>query len=179
MISLRWLGLIALVALMAAPNSRAVEPRTEHTFKLSEGEEAPAATLADASWLAGSWKGTAFGSQFEEAWSVPSAGSMVGYFKLFKEDEGVSFYELMTLTVDGGTLSLKVKHFNADFTAWEDKAEFVNFKLVKVEQEALHFSGLSFYRRDENHIDAFIVMRNGDEVTEHELKYVRDGVGLD
>jgi len=179
MISLRWLGLIALVLLMAAPVSRAVEPRTEHTFKLSDGEQAPAATVADAAWLAGSWTGTAFGSQFEEAWSEPSAGSMVGYFKLFSEDEGVKFYELMLLAVDDGTLSLRVKHFNADFTAWEDKAEFVNFKLVKLEPDALHFAGLSFYRRDDNHIDAYIVMRNGDEISEHELKYVRSGIGLD
>jgi len=153
----------------------AAESRTEHTYKLSEGEEAPAATLADAAWLAGSWTGTAFGSQFEEVWSTPSADSMVGYFKLYTEDKGVSFYELMTITVDDGTLSLKVKHFNADFTAWEDKADFVNFRLVKMDADALHFAGLSFYKRDENHIDAYIVLREGDEVSEHELKYVREG----
>jgi hypothetical protein len=167
---------VALVAWLGVQSAWAVEPHTEHTFRLSEGEEAPAATLADAAWLAGNWTGTAFGSRFEEAWSAPAAGSMVGYFKLFSDD-GVSIYELMTLTVDEGTLSLKVKHFNADFTAWEDKAEFVDFRLVKVEENALHFSGLSFYRRDANNIDAYIVMRNGEEISEHELKYVRAGAG--
>ena len=166
-----------LLALFVASPCVAVEQRTEHTFKLSEGETAPAATLADASWMAGSWTGTAFGKQFEETWSRPSVGSMVGYFKLFDEEEGVNFYEIMTLTVDEGTLSLKVKHFSADFTAWEEKADYVNFRLVKMEPDALHFSGISFYRRDENHIDAYIVMRNGEEITEHELKYVRDGFG--
>lgn len=178
MLSKRWIILAALGSLLTAQNTWAVEPRTDHTFKLSEGETAPAATLADAAWLAGSWEGTAFGSQFEETWSVPSVDSMVGYFKLFSEDEGVKFYELMLLTVDEGTLSLKVKHFNADFTAWEDKADFVDFRLVKREDDALHFAGLSFYRRDENHIDAYIVMRNGDEISEHELKYVRTGLSL-
>jgi hypothetical protein len=168
----------ALVSVLAAHSCWALEPRTEHTFRLSEGEEAPAATLSDASWLAGSWTGTAFGSQFEQVWSAPSVGSMVGYFKLFSEEKGVNFYELMLLTVDDGTLSLKVKHFNADFTAWEEKADFVNFRLVKIEEDALHFAGLSFYRRDDNHIDAYIVMRNGEELTEHELKYVRSGVNL-
>lgn len=179
MLNMRWFISAALVSLLAAQNTWAVEPHTEHTLKLSEGETAPAATLSDAAWLAGSWKGTAFGSQFEESWSVPSADSMVGYFKLFSEDEGVKFYELMLLTVDEGTLSLKVKHFNADFTAWEEKADFVDFRLVKLEDDALHFSGLSFYRRDENHIDAFIVMRDGDEISEHELKYIRAGLSLD
>ena len=29
---------------------------------------------------------------------------------------------LLLLVEEEGSLSLKVKHFNADFTAWEDKA---------------------------------------------------------
>ncbi len=150
----------------------AASPGTEHTFQLEEGEVRPAATLEDAAWLAGNWQGTAFGKQFEEIWSAPSQGSMVGMFKLF-DDDGVEFYELMLLTVDEGSLSLKVKHFTAEFTAWEEKADFVNFKLVKKETGALHFSGLSFYQRGADQIDGFIVMRQGDEITEHELRYER------
>jgi len=148
------------------------EQRTEHTYTVSDGEQRPAATLEDARWLTGSWTGTAFGNRFEEVWNAPSAGSMVGMFKLFDGDE-VSFYEILLLTVEDGTLSLKVKHFNADFTAWEDKADYVNFRLAKIEENALHFSGISFYRLDADHIDAYIVMRNGDEVTEHNLIYER------
>ena len=152
----------------------AAEPRTEHTYRLSEDEAPPTATLEDASWLAGSWTGTAFGQTFEEVWNPPSAGSMVGFFKLMGED-GVSMYEILLLTVDEGRLSLKVKHFNPDFTAWEEKGDYVNFKLVKVEPDALHFAGISFYRRDENHIDAYIVMKEKDGIKEYELKYTRSG----
>lgn len=151
----------------------AAEPKTEHTYRVVEGEERPAATLEDAAWLAGSWTGTAFGQNFEEVWNPPSAGSMVGMFKLLDGDE-VSFYEIMLLTVEEGTLSLKVKHFNADFSAWEDKPDYVNFRLAKIEDDALHFSGISFYRRDDDHMDAYIVMRNGEEVSEHKLSYERD-----
>ena len=97
---------------------------------------------------------------------------MVGMFKLYDGDQ-VSFYEILTLTVEDGTLSLKVKHFNADFTAWEDKEDYVNFKLAKLEEDALHFSGISFYRRGENNMDAYIVMRNGDEITEHPIVFER------
>ena len=150
----------------------AAEPRTEHTFRLAEGEAAPAATLADAAWLVGSWTGTAFGQEFEEVWSPPSAGSMIGTFKLLDEGE-VSFYELLLLSVDEGTLSLKVKHFNPDFSAWEDKTDFINFRLVKFTADELHFGGLSFYRRDSNNIDGYIVMRNGDEMREEKLVYRR------
>ncbi len=163
---------ISIMAIGLASTSWSAEPRTEHTYSLAPDETRPGATLDDASWLVGSWTGTAFGQSFEAAWSPPSAGSMIGLFKLYGDD-GVSFYELLQLSVEEGTLSLKVKHFNADFTAWEDKEEFVNFRLVKKEQNALHFGGLSFYRRGDDAIDGYIVMRNGDEVTEHHLKYGR------
>jgi hypothetical protein len=150
----------------------AVEPNTEHTFKLSEGESAPSATLEDVDWLVGDWVGTAFGQTFEEVWNPPSAGSMVGLFKL-TGNEGVQFYELMLLTVDAGTLSLKVKHFNADFTAWEEKADFIDFRLVKVEPDAIHFSGLSFYKRDESGFDGYIVLRSDSGIREEKLVYTR------
>lgn len=160
------LGAVLFVPLLAA------EPRTEHTYQLSEGEERPAATIEDASWLVGSWSGTAFGQRFEDVWNPPSAGTMIGFFKLYGDD-GVAFYELLLLSVEDGTLSLKVKHFNPDFTAWEEKDDYINFQLVKKEESALHFGGISFYRRGDDAIDGYIVMRNGDEVTEHHLKYER------
>ena len=166
----RILTAVAIATISAAGWS--AEPRTEHTFQLSPGEERPAATIEDAGWLVGSWAGTAFGGSFEEVWNPPSAGTMVGFFKLLG-DEGVAFYELLLLSVEDGTLSLKVKHFNPDFTAWEEKADYVNFRLVHKETDALHFGGISFYRRGDDEIDGYIVMRNGDEVTEHYLKYER------
>ena len=97
---------------------------------------------------------------------------MVGTFKLFDGDEP-AMYELMLLTVEDGTLSLKVKHFNEDFTAWEDKPDYVNFKLVKLSANELHFGGISFYKRDDDHLDGYIVMRNKDGVTEQHLAYKR------
>lgn len=150
----------------------AAEPRTEHTYKLGEGESPPAASLADASWLVGAWEGTAFGQHFEEVWNPASANSMVGMFKLMDGDE-VAFYELLLMTVEDGTLSLKVKHFGADFTAWEDKPDFVEFRLVKIEADALHFSGISFYRRGDDGMNGYIVMRNADGVREEPLVYRR------
>jgi len=163
--------LALLLAAFALPVS-AAEPKTEHTFQLADGEQRPVATIEDAAWLVGSWTGTAFGSTFEEVWNPPSAGTMVGFFKLIG-DEGVAFYELLLLTVEEDSLSLKVKHFNADFTAWEEKSDFINFQLVKKDKDALHFGGLSFYRRGDDSMDGYIVMKSGDEVREHHLKYER------
>lgn len=162
----------AMVLLLVAIPAIAIEPATENTYRLEEGEERPAATLDDADWLVGSWVGTGFGQNFEEVWTRPSVGSMVGLFKLFT-DEGVSFYEILLLEVEDGTLSLKVKHFSDEFIAWEDKEDYVNFKLVAKEDDALHFGGISFYRRSDDQIDAYIVMRNGEDISEHHLSYQR------
>lgn len=165
-----WVLLAALLLLTSI--GQAAVPRTEHTFELEEGEVRPAATLDDAAMLVGSWIGTAFGERMEETWSAPTGGSMVGTFKLFDGDTP-AMYEILLLTVEDGTLSLKVKHFNPDFTAWEDKPDYVNFKLVKFSENELHFGGLSFYKRDANTLDGYIVMRDGDEITEHHMTYER------
>jgi len=162
----------AILATASYTTAWSAEVKTEHTYQLEPGEARPAATLDDASWLVGSWSGTAFGEQFEEVWNAPSAGTMVGLFKLYGDD-GVAFYEILLLSVEDGTLSLKVKHFSSEFTAWEDKEDYVNFRLVKKEDGALHFGGLSFYRRSDDSIDGYIVMRNGENTTEHHLEYKR------
>jgi hypothetical protein len=146
---------------------------TEHTFKLDDPENRPAATLNDVSWLVGNWSGEAFGSTFEESWNPPSAGSMIGFFKLMDGDD-VVFYELLLLVEEEGSLSLKVKHFNADFTAWEEKADYVTFRYVKSDDDAIHFSGISFYRIDEDTMDGYIVFRSGEEVREEKLAYRRN-----
>ena len=169
------LPVAAIIAILSIAAS-AAEPRTEHTYKLADGESLPDATLADAAFLVGSWQGTAFGSQFEETWNPPSAGSMVGLFKLFDGDD-VAFYELLLLTVDDGILSLKVKHFSADFTAWEEKTDYVDFRLVAIGDDALHFSGISFYRRGDDDMDGYIVMRNADGIREEKLTYRRRAPG--
>lgn len=165
-------GILFLILTVIGADVWAATLRTEHTYQLEEDEARPTATLDDASLLIGFWGGTGFGQKIEETWNPPSAGSMVGLFKLYGDD-GVTLYEILLLTVEDGTLSLKVKHFNADFTAWEDKEDFINFRLVKLEEDALHFGGLSFYRNGDDKLDGYIVMRNGEELTEHHLQYTR------
>lgn len=146
---------------------------TEHTLQLDDPEVRPEASIDDVSWLTGSWTGEAFGNAFEQVWNPPSAGSMVGFFKLLNGDQ-VAFYELLLLVEEAGSLSLKVKHFNADFTAWEDKAEYITFRFIKAERDALHFSGISFYRVDTDTMHAYLVMRSGEEVREEKLVYRRN-----
>ncbi len=85
-----------------------------------------------------------------------------------------SLTSLMLLREEGEVLVLLVKHFTADFIAWEEKPDFVKFRLVKVEENAVHFSGLSFYRRGDDRIDGYIVMNHKDgSRTEHLIAYER------
>lgn len=167
-------GLAAVLALLLAGHAApAQSQRTEHTFQLDDPENRPAATLNDVSWLVGNWSGEAFGNTFEESWNPPSAGSMIGFFKLMDGDD-VVFYELLLLVEEEGSLSLKVKHFSSDFTAWEDKADYVTFRYIKSDDDAVHFSGISFYRIDEDTMDGYIVFRSGEEVREEKLAYRRN-----
>jgi hypothetical protein len=163
-------GLLSSLAVIET--ARAQTQHTEHTFKLDESDSRPGATFDDVSWLVGSWSGDAFGGTFEETWNPPSVGSMVGFFKLYDDDQ-VAFYELLLLVEEAGSLSLKVKHFNADFTAWEDKEDYVTFRFVKAEDNAIHFSGISFYRIDADTMHAYLVLRSGEEIREEKLVYRR------
>ena len=159
-------------ALLVGVEAGAQSQRTEHTYKLDNPDARPAATLDDVSMLVGSWTGEAFGSAFEASWHPPSAGSMVGLFKLL-DDQDVNFYEILLLVEEEGTLSLKVKHFTPAFEAWEDKGDYTRFRFVKAEDDAVHFQGISFYRISENEMHAYIVMRSGEEVREEKLVYRR------
>ena len=162
-----------LVCLLIPGMAAAQSARTENTFKLDDDTKRPPASIEQVSWLVGDWTGTAFGKQFEEVWNPVSAGTMIGFFKLFSEDE-IEFYELLLLEEEEGSLSLKVKHFSKAFHAWEDKEDYVNFKLVKIEPDAIHFSGLSFYRDGDDKITAYIAFKNSDgSVREEQLLYQR------
>ena len=93
-------------------------------------------------------------------------------FKLLKGDE-VAFYELLLLVEEEGSLSLKVKHFNSDFTAWEDKEDYVTFRLVKIREDAVDFSGLSFHRINDDEIHAYLALRDDEKTWEEKLIYYR------
>lgn len=164
---------VLLTVLLGVSSAAAQSQRTEHTYKLDDPEHRPAATLADVGWLVGSWTGEAFGGSFEQVWNPPSAGSMLGMFKTLDGDGRVRFYELLLLVEEEGSLSLKVKHFGSNFSAWEDKDEFINFRFIEAGETAIHFSGLSFYRVGDDEFHGYIAMRQGDEIREEKLTYRR------
>lgn len=165
--------IVALALLSFSQILNAQTQLTDHTYRLDAQDERPSASLDDVAWLAGNWSGEAFGGRFEEHWNPPSGGSMIGLFKLL-DGESAAFYELMLLVEEAGSLSLKVKHFSPDFTAWESKEDYVTFRYIMSEDDAVHFSGISFYRIDDDTMHAYLVMKAGDEIREEKLVYRRN-----
>ena len=178
---LKGTALLALLSASCVVNAVAEEtrvvPRTEHTFSLADGAAPPDDGLEAVSWLVGQWEGEAFGKRFEASWAAPSGGSMLGTFKLLDGDGDearVEFSEILLLRPIDGRLTMRVKHFDAELVAWEEKDEFTTFRLVAVAPTSVHFSGLSFYRRGADAMDAYIVMRGRDDaIREAPLVYRR------
>jgi hypothetical protein len=103
----------------------------------------PARTSLDVfDWLVGQWQGTGLEGQIEEVWTGPVGNQMLGMFRLSVDDE-VKIYELMTLVDEQGKVTLKVKHFGPDLTAWEDRGEYAQFELLRFSTELFQFDGLT------------------------------------
>ena len=147
-------GLLVLFLTQSAGSAQApaLDVHTPNTLTAAPSVPSPAATLKDFSWLVGQWTGTGLGGVTDELWSGPAAGAMMGSFRLLRDGK-VVFYEFLTLVEQGNTVVLKLKHFNADLTGWEEKADFVTFRLLKVTPDAVYFRGLTFRKRSQDGID--------------------------
>lgn len=137
-----WPLIISILAL-AAPPLAAQETRTA-----PEGHESPPATLAQVDWLVGQWSGAGIGgAPAMESWLPPTGGTMVGTFVQSMKDEAgagvIMFTEHMYLIEEEGTLVLRLKHFNADLTGWEEKDGMLTFRLIAVEHCAAYFRSLT------------------------------------
>ena len=123
------IGFLLLAAFIPGAMSQTRE--TEHTLRFNLSDTRPKATLQDITWLQGAWEGAAFGGISEELWSEPLAGSMMGVYRSV-ENGTVKFYEINSIVEVGGSLEIRLKHFNADFTGWEEKEIVRTFPLVRI-----------------------------------------------
>lgn len=168
----------ALAALvLVAPTAGAQSPKTAHTVGLAPGAASPPARLAAVKWLAGHWVGEGLGGLVEELWSPPRAGAMVGAFRLVRGD-AIAFYELMTLVEEDRSLVLRLKHFSADLTGWEEQEETVDFPLVAVDGEWFRFDGLSIHRTGVDSMTVYVAISSeGSDLREAKFNYRREVPG--
>ena len=136
------LRLFALVTL--ALSAAAQSANSAHTLKLDEGAAPPPARLDGFAWLAGHWVGTGFGgAHVEEIWTAPEGTSMSGMFRLVSKG-AAQVYELCVLLPVDQTVELRLKHFTRELKGWEEKADHVTFRLVRVAPGEACFEGLTF-----------------------------------
>jgi hypothetical protein len=159
--------------LAAALAATAANAGTAHTVTLAAGAASPPAKIADVGWITGHWRGPGIGGQAEEIWSAPEGGAMMCAFRVLKDGK-VWFYEISLIAEDKGSLVLRVKHFNADLTGWEEKAEVENSALVKLEPDAVYFDGITFRKRPDGGMDVYVTIKHRDgSVSEGHFDYKR------
>ena len=147
--------------------------KTANTLTLDKKENMPKASVADFAWLAGHWSGEGLGGQCEEIWAPPMGDNMIGMFRYLKDGK-TQFIELFSLVIEGESIALKLKHFNADMTGWEEKDKVVQFPLVKLSANEASFDGLTYRMKDDDTLEVFVVMKGKDgSLRELEFKYKR------
>ena len=165
--------LVAVVAMtMFASPANGQSKQSENVYSLDSSDDRPEATIDQLAWLVGSWAGEGLGGQVEETWNAASGGSMIGTFKLL-HDGHPSMYEVELIEEEEGSLVWKVKHFNADFSAWEEKPDFVSFPLVKIEEHAAYFDGLTLVRESDDNLRVFLIVGRDGEVVEESFAFKR------
>lgn len=105
----------------------------------------PPATLDRLGWLIGQWTGVGIDDAVAvESWLPPSRGAMVGTFVQETPDGSIMFTEHMYVVELDGSLEVRLKHFNADLTGWEEKDGMVRFPLIALEECAAYFRALTY-----------------------------------
>lgn len=117
--------------------------------------------LENIKWIAGNWKGEAFGGQTEENWSEPSGGSMMATFKLIDNGE-VVFYEIEIIREVDNTLILQLKHFGNDLKGWEEKDKTINFPLKEITEDKVVFEGMIFEKISANEMNIYVDIKQDD-----------------
>lgn len=162
--------LMAIAAGMATPAAGQTAGNTQNTVRLAEGAPRPAARIADVAWMTGRWQGEGLGGSTEESWSDPAGGAMVGYFRLVRDSKPV-FYEIITVLEIEGSLEMRLKHVSPDMTGWEEKADFVTFKLARIEPGVVYFNGLTFKRLGPDRLEIYLALRNRADGSVREEKF--------
>ncbi|WP_114521112.1 DUF6265 family protein [Altererythrobacter sp. ZODW24] len=141
-----------------------VRPANAQETRIAPEDHTPsAASVADMAWLAGQWRGTGIeGAAAYESWLPANGGTMVGTFVQETAEGGIMFTEHLYLMEDEGSLVLRLKHFNADLTGWEEKDDMTSFRLVAMEPGAAFFHGLTLRKDGDDGFVAAVRMRQKD-----------------
>ena len=126
--------LLGFCVLIFAVSVFSQKQATANTLNLEAGKPSEKATMADMKRLRGTWRGEGLGGTVEEIYSEAKDGVMMGTFRFWDKGKTV-FYEFILVSEGNGTLAVRLKHYGADFTGWEEKNKNVLFSFVKKRQK--------------------------------------------
>ena len=162
-----------ILAALALALSLAPAALAQQTRVLAAGARSPAAKISDLGWLVGQWTGEGFGATLYETYSAPIGGQMPGHFYVAKDGKP-SLYEFVMIAEVGDSIEYRVRHFNPDMTAWEDKAHFIRFPLVAFDRDNWYFEGLTIRRTGPDTAEHVVLIKSKDGKEEEAvLKYRR------
>lgn len=168
-VSLKSYGIYNLSRLTVSPNGNKLaivgEFTTSATNPLNNTSAILEPKLENIKWIAGNWKGEAFGGQTEENWSEPSAGSMMATFKLIDKDK-VVFYEIEIIREVENTLILQLKHFGSDLKGWEEKDKTIDFPLKEITENKVVFEGMIFEKISANEMNIYVDIKQDNDSVE-------------
>lgn len=156
--------LLFLCTLCFAANAQEVK-------RLQDGQSPGKGNLTQVTWLEGLWGGPGLGGECEEVWLPARDGKMMGTFRFFNNDKLV-FSELFYLVEEEESLTLKLKHFSAGLTAWEDKDEWVEFRLIEIKDQTIWLDGLTM-KRDGDRLTVWVELESGDHSSVATFEYTR------
>lgn len=129
--------------------------------QLAQGQNPGKGTVAEFDWLVGYWTGTGLGGDCEEVWMPEVDGHMIGTFR-FWENGALVFSEFMNLVQDGESVTMKLKHFGADFLGWEEKEEWTTFELIELGKNKAFLNGMTIERKGDQLIFQVNISEGGE-----------------
>ncbi len=127
------------------------------------------ATLADVAFMSGHWVGGDPGDLSEEVWTAPEGDSMVGMWRYVAKGQ-TRIFEMLTLTLEGPGVVLRLRHFDAKLVAREERERAVELPLVAKGPREAVFEGPASdgkgtvrltYRRGEDDVLVGVLEKGG------------------
>lgn len=132
--------------------------------------EGPAVTLAELSWLQGTWRGEGPGGGLAEIhYMAPEAGVLPSIFRLWSGEELIVM-ELLSLVEDEEGLVMYIRHFSEDLTPFE-RDHPLTIRVVEGSPDRLYFENV----RDENPRVSEMVRTGPDAFTSRSELHRPDG----
>jgi hypothetical protein len=85
------------------------------------------------------------------------------------ENGAIRFCEIAAIVETNGSLEFRLRHFNADLTAWEEKNVVRAFPLIKVADGELYFDGMTYKKNGQDTVTVYLAIKGKDGTTREEV----------